>query len=133
MGWIFGVLSILGFLWALGHLRATLIFLGVIATPPGAVWGGYSLALAGEAAVDMIRTIAWSIVLLVVPWPVLVTWVLLVWAIALLLKCVLSLIVALREETHYTRTVRLKLTLWKLVYNVMCAIAFVVCVYKLGI
>jgi hypothetical protein len=157
MGWLFVALSVLGFLWALVHLRMTLIYLGVIPIPPGAHWGGVSvsLVLASYRAVATIRTIAWSIVLLVVKWPVLVTWVVLVWAIALLLAFILLLILRdfdkdPQEDPRFAaelRRIRIEdprlaaelirtrrpAVVWRLFGAFMGAVAFVVCVYKLGI
>lgn len=127
MGWLFVALSVLGFLWSLTHLRTTLSYLGVI--PPTR---GVSLFLAVGAAVDTIQTIAWSIVLLLVQWPVLVTWVVLVWAIAQLLRTVPWLITALFEEEP-GRAERFRTSLGGLVFVFIGAVAFVVCVYKLGI
>jgi len=138
MGWLFVALSVLGFLWALIHLRTTLSYLGVI--PPTR---GVSLALASGAAVDTIRTIAWSIVLLVVEWPVLVTWVVLVWAIAQLLGIVLWRLLILQDfdedpqqSAAGRRMIRQELdkqVLGRLVFVFILAVAFVACVYKLGI
>ena len=135
MGWLFVALSVLGFLWALTHhLRLTLINLGVIPpTRSNEPFGGVSLNWAIDSGVDTVRMIAWSIVLLVVAWPMLVTWVVLVWAIAQLLRTVPWLIRTLFEKNPAVRAELARTSLGGLVLAFIGAVVFVVCVYKLGI
>ena len=141
MGWLFVALSVLGFLWALmHHLRLTLINLGVIPpNRPGELYAGVSLEWAIGSAVATIRTIAWSIVLLVVEWPALVTWVVLVLAIALLLHSVLLFIFLAFDKSPDPQMQavlgpeRRKEVYGRLFGAFIGAVAFVVCVYKLGI
>ena len=135
MGWIFVAVSVLGFLWALLiHLRMTLIYLGVIPTPPGALCGGVSLVLASRAAVATIRTIAWSIVLLVVEWPVLVTWIALVLTAALFLESILLFTFSFEwSDNPILKRESRKEVYGRFVFVFIGAVVFVVCVYKLGI